>query len=84
MEAKEVAESSRTRAEKGHMWQQVWKMKVKPKLKNFLWCVIHGWIATSSTIRNREMVVDAICKRCEMAQETREHLFFHCEEAALV
>lgn len=84
IQAKLVAESTRTMAEKGRMWQQVWKMKVKPKLKHFLWRALHNWVATGSAIKNRGIEVDVICKRCGMDQETQEHLFFHCEEAALV
>lgn len=59
-------------------------MSIKPKLKHFLLCTNQNWLATSSAIKNRGMEVDDICKRCGMEKKTREHLFFHCVDSALV
>lgn len=64
------------------MWKSIWRLPVKTKLKHFLWRCIHNWLATSSVIKQRGMVVDDICKRCEAGIETREHLFFFHYDAS--
>lgn len=56
----------------------------KPKLKHFLWKCLHNWLATRCTMVRIGMKVDEMCKRCGMKKETREQLFFHCHESALI
>lgn len=73
-----VAESSRTREDKGRIWRKVWQLPVKPKLKHFLWRCLHNWLAVDSTVKVRGMEIDETCKRCGMGKETREHIFFNC------
>lgn len=41
-------------------------------------------MATGVAIWKRGMEVDAIYGRCGMEKKTREHLFFHCSESALI
>lgn len=83
-EASARAESSREREEQSKMWKQVWGMPIKLKLKHFLWRCIHNWLATGSVVKGRGMAVDAICRRCGLAEETREHLFFQCMDSAVI
>lgn len=66
------------------MWRKVWKLPVKLKMKHFLWKCIHNWLATGTTVKPRGMGIDETCKRCGLATESREHLFFHCQESALI
>lgn len=77
-------ESSKDREEHSKMWKMVWGLPIKPKLKHFLWRVLHNWLAIGSVVKERWMNVDDTCRRCELAKETREHLFFHCTDSALV
>lgn len=78
------AESSRGREEQSAMWKQVWHLPVKPKLKHFLRRCLHNWLATIAVIQDKGMAVDAICRRCGAEKETREHLFFHYSESAVI
>lgn len=56
-------------------------MPIKPKLKHFMWRCLHDWLTTGCAIKRRGIEADDICKRCGVATETREHLFFHCQES---
>lgn len=78
------AETSRSQEENSRMWKKVWQMNIKPKLKHFLWRCLHDWLATGSTIQKRGMTVDGTCRRCGLAEETREHMFFHCSESVII
>lgn len=54
------------------------------KLKHFLWRCIHGWLDTASVVKGRGIPAYDICCRYGLVSETREHLFFHCMEFALI
>lgn len=69
---------------KGGLWRKVWQLPVKPKLKHFLWRSIHNWLATGSAVRVRGTEIDDTCRRCGLEEETRKHIFFHCQESQLV
>lgn len=82
--ASQTAESSNTRENNRHMWRRIWTLPIKPKLKHFLWRCLHNWLATSQVVRKRGLEIDTICRKCGAEKETREHLFFHCHESALI
>lgn len=75
------AETSYVGEERKRMWQKVWKLPVKPKVKYFLWKCIHGWLATNLAIKKRGVIADNVCRRCGLDKETKEHFFSHCEES---
>lgn len=79
-----VAETSKARDDNKRMWRRVWKLPIKPKLKHFLWRCLHNWLATGGAIRQRGMEMDDVCKRCGLAKETRDHMFFQCPDSLLV
>lgn len=81
---REEAESSRAGGDRTKMWERVWKLPIKPKLRHFLWKCLHNWLGTGVAVRGRGMIVDDVCKRCREGKETREHLFFYCHESALI
>lgn len=53
----------------------MWKLPVKPKLKQFMWRCIHNCLATNANLHSRKMEIDVICRRWGLEQETREHIF---------
>lgn len=54
---------------------------MKPKLRHFLWKYMHDWFPTNCVKRKRGVRCKEICRRYGLKLESREHLFFHCEES---
>ena len=61
--------------------KKIWKTKVPAKLQHFLWRLSSRCLATGSNLRRRHITRNGQCKRCCMAEETEEHLFFECPYA---
>lgn len=72
------------RKERCSMWNGVWKLPVKPKLKYFLWKCIHDWLASNTAIKKRGVMIDEICRRSGMEKESMKHHFFHCKNSMLI
>jgi len=64
-------------------WKLLWGLDVPPKLKHFLWCASHGWLATKTELKRRHVVDDAICPLCRGAEETIDHVLFDCPQVKL-
>lgn len=78
------AETSHAREGKSWMWRILWRLPIKPKLNHFMWKCLHGWLATNVAVQKRGAVIDTICRRCGVAEESLEHLFFHCDSSVLI
>lgn len=61
------AESSRTKEDKGRMWKLVWQLKIKSKLKHFMWRRVHDWLATGEALKEKRMEVDNVASRTFLA-----------------
>lgn len=46
-------ETSNARKERCSMWNVIWKLPIKPKLKYFLWKCIHDWLPSNMTLRKK-------------------------------
>lgn len=58
----------------------VWKNKVAPKIKLFLWKIFQGALPVGERLAARNITADPLCKRCG-GTESIHHLLFHCEFA---
>lgn len=54
-----------------------------PKIQIFLWKVLQRVIPTGENLQKRGVLTNTNCIRCG-AQETTNHLFFHCDFAKQV
>ena len=61
------------------MWKRTWSLKVKGKIKHFLWRLYHNLLPTNQQLAKRRMPIDTICKYCGKAQESVKHIFFQCQ-----
>lgn len=52
------------------MLKGLWKLKVKGKIKLFLWRALHQLLPTNSQLVQKRLNVDAICKTCREEIET--------------
>ncbi|GER40111.1 Ypt/Rab-GAP domain of gyp1p superfamily protein [Striga asiatica] len=78
------AESSKGKANDKKIWNKIWKLQIKPKLRNFLWRCLHNWIGTSSALRRKKLDINGNCCWCDEEEETLEHLMFQCDRAKIV
>lgn len=60
------------------IWKDLWKLKIAPKIKHFLWKASHDHLPTMS---NLQVVVSPFCSRCPTLLETTTHMLFHCKRA---
>jgi hypothetical protein len=63
-------------------WKKLWKMKVPPKVRNFWWRVIRGFIPCRSVLKNRHIDRISFCQACG-CEETIWHALFECTWAKL-
>lgn len=76
------AESNSSRMA-NQIWDFVWKLNVKHKLKNFMWSCLHHILPADGTVLERTGTGDSICNCCGEAVETEEHallLWGHARE----
>ena len=62
------------------MWTQMWKLKVAPKMKDFLWKLIHNCIRCSTFFARIPTLTNRQYCHCG-AVETIEHIFFECDNS---
>lgn len=59
-------------------WKKlIWTPRLSPKLKLFLWRVLHNALPTGENLQRRGLLANTLCVRCGEI-ETANHLFFHC------
>lgn len=61
----------------------IWRSKVPPKVKIFLWQAFRGQLPAADQIRKRNGPGSEFCALCGGVEYT-EHIFFHCVWAKLV
>lgn len=65
-------------------WKKnLWNPPLLPKIKIFLWKVLHNAISTGENLQKWGMLTNTLCSRCG-AVGTQEHLFFQCSFARQV
>lgn len=64
--------------------QEVWKLKIAPKIQHFIWKCLSEAIATNSQLQSRHIPADPTCQRCCRDEETTNHILFTCPYAQTV
>lgn len=67
--------------EEARRWTTIWKLRVKGKIKMFIWKCNHKALPIRAELKRRKMQVDPICLFCGEYEETIEHLVFQCHGA---
>ncbi|XP_071924943.1 uncharacterized protein [Coffea arabica] len=66
---------------KRNVWKQLWHLKVKAKLKHFMWKCLQNCLPVNEQMSKRLHRGEGRCGCCGEDMETIEHLFFFCEKA---
>lgn len=64
--------------------KQFWKLKILPKIKQFLWKCSSGDLPTLVHLCSRGIKIDPVCQRCCMEEETIAHALFLCPHAQAI
>ncbi|GAA0156809.1 hypothetical protein LIER_38347 [Lithospermum erythrorhizon] len=64
------------------IWQQIWELKISPRVKNFMWKWLDNALLTKVNLRRRGVIIENRCPLCNKEPKTTSHLLFHCEYAA--
>lgn len=78
--SKTMEEASNTNNQ-GQFWRKIWSLNVLNKLKTFAWRASHNILPTKLNLYSRKVLDDPTCEACELAAETRGHLFWECTYA---
>ncbi|XP_019196058.1 PREDICTED: uncharacterized protein LOC109189891 [Ipomoea nil] len=65
-------------------WSSMWKMRVPPKWKTFLWRAICDILPTTTNLIIKRVEVDPTCQMCGLAHEDVMHALVTCEYSRLV
>jgi hypothetical protein len=63
-------------------WQKLWKMRVPPKVRNYWWRVIKGFIPCRAVLEARHIERISFCHECG-CKDTIQHSLFECTWAKL-
>jgi len=70
-------------ADNSHMhvngrWNLIWKLKVRPKIKKFLWRVCRGFFPTRARLNSRGVSCPIDCVHCNHNYEDSIHILIDC------
>ncbi|XP_019180287.1 PREDICTED: uncharacterized protein LOC109175483 [Ipomoea nil] len=65
-------------------WTIMWKMKVPPKWKTFMWRAICDILPTTTNLIIKRVEVDPTCQMCGLVHENVMHALVTCEYSRLV
>ena len=57
---------------------KIWKLKVPPKVKTYMWLVIKERLQTRNIMRRKGMDVSPVCVLCSSDDESVAHLYLQC------
>ncbi|GLT58479.1 hypothetical protein SLA2020_313680 [Shorea laevis] len=62
----------------------IWKIPTMPKIKNFIWLLVHGRIKSMKFLYALSIMQDPICKVCNDQVETLDHICKGCPPTVMV
>jgi hypothetical protein len=72
-----------TESNNGTYVKQIWRGKIPPKIKFFMWLLSNGAVLTKDNMLRRNWHGSSDCYFCEL-DESIDHLFFKCSVAKIV
>ncbi|KAL5787859.1 hypothetical protein ACOSP7_004808 [Xanthoceras sorbifolium] len=65
-------------------WSFIWSFKIPPKIKFFLWTLLHNKLMTNQQRVVKGLCIEEDCSKCSGTMEGLDHLFRGCPETVLV
>jgi hypothetical protein len=65
-------------------WNNIWKLAVVPKIKQFMWRLAHNSLPLKMSIKRRGIECDTLYVCCRRFDEDGAHLFLKCKEVRKV
>ena len=62
-------------------WRKFWKLKIPPKVKNFMWRALTQCLPTTHNLKLKFVPVEDVCPLCRGAPETMFHYLVECQFA---
>ena len=59
-------------------WNDIWRLKVPPKVKNLLWRMYRGCLPTRLRLQDKGVSCPTNCSSCDSDYEDLNHLLFEC------
>lgn len=59
-------------------WNDIWRLKVPPKVKNLLWRMCRGCLPTRVRLQDKGVSCSTNCASCDSDYEDLNHLLFEC------
>ncbi|XP_050233486.1 uncharacterized protein LOC126681974 [Mercurialis annua] len=72
------ASSSSSSPDNG-LWSRIWRISVQPKVRHFLWRVLHESLPCNVKLSQRLPAFSKLCPRCGCDDETQLHALKGCE-----
>ncbi|XP_039145745.1 uncharacterized protein LOC120282984 [Dioscorea cayenensis subsp. rotundata] len=65
-------------------WRNLWRLKIAPRPKYFMWLLLHNGIKTYDYLYRLNLGPQTLCRFCNIDFECTEHLFNHCSKAQYI
>ncbi|KAK0579421.1 hypothetical protein LWI29_026174 [Acer saccharum] len=65
-------------------WKALWRFRIPPKIKIFLWRACHHWLPTMLFLAKRGVPSDGLCPRCHKRLESIIHAIWGCRDLGSV
>lgn len=62
------------------IWASIWKLKLPPKVKMFIWKLLNHILTVRVFLRVRLRGIEVSCPICNQREESVEHLFWTCPD----
>ena len=60
------------------IWNKLWKLKIPPKIRIFLWRAVNNFLPTKRELKRRHVEQEDFCETCGEEGETLFHVAFKC------
>lgn len=60
------------------LWTTIWRLKIQPKFKVFIWRLVHKALPVANNLRKRGIDVKLCCQTCGFKNESICHTFLQC------
>ena len=62
-------------------WDNIWRLKVPPKVKNLMWRICWGCLPTRARLLDKGVNCTSLCGLCDKSYEDTIHVLFDCPRA---